>query len=449
MGYNRFIWNICLRSLLLAATALAWAFLFQKPEWIFTAVFLFLGFAVQVLLLIRYVSRTNRELANFLMHLQGEDTTQAFSRIRLEKTFQGLSGEFEKVHAMYRKINEGKAQKQALMDVILAHVGTGIIAFDPDGKVQLINSTALKMLALDALHTMETLSVHHPFLVKKIRMLEPGSQEIITMRQQHHDIKLLVHSTLYKEGTSTWQIFSFHNIDREMTLQELQSWNGLVSVLSHELMNTLTPVSTVIHTMFDCLSTNGKEKSPENMDEKDINDAFRSAQLIHNRINSLKTMVQRFRQFSDIPFPEPVLIVLKDFLQEKVEMFRREYPQPSFILDIQPQNMTLKADPELLSLVVENLVKNAVYATRQEEMPEIRLTSFHDNPYPCIGISDNGVGIDPEDREKIFVPFYTTKEGGSGIGLSLSRQIMFMHGGEIVLIPLKKGVQVQLLFPQA
>ena len=82
-------------------------------------------------------------------------------------------------------------------------------------------------------------------------------------------------------------------------------------------------------------------------------------------------------------------------------------------------------------------------------MPEIKLIFFHDNEYSCIGISDNGTGIDPEDREKIFVPFYTTKEGGSGIGLSLSRQIMFMHGGEIVLIPLKKGVQVQLLFPQA
>lgn len=445
MGFNRFVFQIIIRTILIAVNAIIIALLMAKPDWFFTFIFSCFFFIIQVVLFIRYTTKVNRELANFLIHIKEQDTTLAFSSFELDKSFKGLSNQFERINKQLQKLKAEQIQKQSLLNLLLDRVGTAIIVINSQSEVKLYNKSLLTIFDIELNSTTKWETICS--FVKNINELNPGEQKVETIHVNNLVRKILVSVSEIKENNETLKVFSFHDIDREITDYELQSWNGLIKVLSHEIMNTITPMSTAVETIKDCITINGAEKNTEQLTSKDLSDTFKGIKLIENRFISLKNLITRFRIFSDIPTPDFRELELNDFLKSSIELYKNNYPaiHLEFVSDI--DNIIIQADIDLLKLVLSNLFKNAAEALIDSKNPKIEIKTDKIKDKVYVDISDNGTGIEPTVIKKVFLPFFTTKKEGSGIGLSLSRQIMHMHHGNIEVVSDEKGTKVSLVFP--
>jgi len=445
MGFNRFVFNIIFRSLFLALTALGIAFLFKNYEWLFTLIFLSLLFIFQIYLLIRYATKINKDLANFLIHIKEQDTTLAFSKTTIDRTFNGLSKEFEKINLELKKVNDDKIKKQHLLNQLINQVGTGIIILNEKNEIVLQNNAIKNILGLTESNS-SALVVKLFSVFENLHSLNFGDQRIEIIQINNLTRRILISLSGIKEDYQTLKVYSFHDIDREMTSYELQSWNGLIKVLSHEIMNTVTPISTVADTLKDCLTIDENPKKIDQLNEKDISDSVKGINLIENRIGSLKNFIIKFRQFSDISSPNIQTIRITDLLNDIIEIYSSNYKNIDFKLKINPSNLIVNVDKELIELAINNIVKNAIEAIVDVESPQIQIKAFRTKKDVQIEFHDNGQKIETSVIKKVFLPFYTTKEEGSGIGLSLARQIMFSHNGNIEFSSGIEGTCVKLLF---
>ena len=439
MSFNNFNLNIIFRSLLLALTALGIAFLFKNRDWLFTLLFLCVLFSIQVYLLISYVGKINKDLANFLIHIKEQDTTLAFSKSIIDKSFSGLSKEFEKINLKIKKINNDKIKNELLLDQLINQVGTGIVVINEQNKIVLRNKAINELLDITEHNNIALVDKLYS-IFENLNSLKIGDQRIETIHINKLNRRILISISGIKEDKQKLKVYSFHDIDKEMTDYELQSWNGLIKVLSHEIMNTLTPMSTVVDTLKDCMCINAKEKTINQIELKDIKDTVKGINLLDNRLINLQNFIKKFRQFLDIPVPELKEIRVSDLFNTITETYKNN--SISFEIKPIPESVALLADKDLIELVLINIIKNAIEANATA----ISISAYNSNKHIIIEILDNGNGIESFILKKVFLPFYTTKKDGSGIGLSLARQIMFSHGGEIILESIIEKTSVKLFF---
>jgi nitrogen fixation/metabolism regulation signal transduction histidine kinase len=446
MGFNRFALNIVIRSLLITGNAILIALLLQNRNWIFTFIFFCFVLIIQVYLFIRYTGRVNRDLANFLIHIKEQDTTMKFASNSLDKTFKGLSREFQRINKEFQKVKSEQIQKQHLLNLLLDRVGTGILIVNNNFETELLNKAFIRIFDIDSEY--KNIWQKIEFYLPDIKKLRAGEQKIETIHVNKLNRKILISLSEVHENSGILKIFSFHDIDREITDYELQSWNGLIKVVSHEIMNTITPMSTVVETIKDCHTINNIEKETHQLTKKDIYDTLKSINLLENRLNSLKNFISRFRLFSDIPSPDLKMFELNGYLKMYIDLYRKNNPSIQFSFKTETEKIIIHADSDLLGLVLNNLIKNATESLTNNPNPRIEFKTGKNNETVYIDISDNGNGIEPGLIKKVFMPFFTTKKDGSGIGLSISRQIMFLHHGTIELKSDEAGTSVRLLFIQ-
>ena len=445
MGFNKFILIIILRSLILAANAIVIAFIPVDSNWLFTLLFLCLVFILQVFLLIKYLTKINRDLSQFLVHIKEQNTTLAFSKNTINKTFGNLSHEFDKINQEVKKINAEKIKKQNLLNLVLNQVGTGILVTDKNHQIQITNQALQNLFGLSNMNH-NVLQKEIIPLFKNFEKIKPGEQSIETFRINKLTRKILISLSEIKEDNHVLKLYTFHDIDREITDYELQSWNGLIKVLSHEIMNTITPISTVTDTIKECLTTENRNKELSEINLKDIQDSVKGITLIENRIRNLSEIISQFRQFSDLSNPVLEKVFMNDFLNNIVDVYKTQNPQIDFKLEINPKDLIFEFDSKLTELTVNNLIKNAIEATLDKKIPRIHICAYSLKNKAVIEFIDNGIGIDSNLLEKIFLPFYTTKENGSGIGLSLAQQIMYSHKGNIEISSESDNTSVKLIF---
>lgn len=445
MGFNRFVLNIIIRSILLALNALAFSFISINYQWFFTFAFICIVFFIQVFLLIRYLTKINRDLAHFLVHIKEQDTTLAFSKHTIDKVFSGLSKEFEKIKDEIKKINADKIKKQNLLNQLLNQVGTGIWVVDNFNKTKLYNKALLNLFDFSD-SDINLLNEKILSFTQGFDKLKAGDQSIETIKVNNITRRVLIALSEIREEDELFRIYSFHDIDREMTTYELQSWNGLIKVLSHEIMNTVTPISTVADTIKDCLTIESRNKNASELNDKDISDAIKGTMLIDNRIKNLSNIITQFRQFSELSNPILEETSVKDLLLNTVEIYKLHHPDIKFTIEINPDDLILTIDKQLIELCINNIIKNAIEASIDSKQAELLIRANKLNKEAQIEFYDNGKGIDASTLKKVFLPFFTTKENGSGIGLSLTRQIMFSHGGNIEINSEPGKTSVKLVF---
>ncbi|MFC2152550.1 PAS domain-containing sensor histidine kinase [Bacteroidota bacterium] len=438
MRYNRFILNIIIRSTILALTAILMAFLAFNREWLFTFIFTGVLFVIQIIFIIRYTGRVNRDLAHFLIHLKEQNTSLNFSNKNIDKLFGGLTKELGKINEEFKKIENEKIKNKHLLNLILDRVGTGILVINHNNDIKLYNKAILNLLGIESNNISELQNKAVTFLNENKELIL-GEQKIIHTHVNNITRRVLITLSEIKEDQEKFKIYSFHDIDREITDYELQSWNGLIKVLSHEIMNTLTPMSTTVDTLKDCLIDRGVEKNPDQLTNKDIQDAVKGTSLIETRVKSLQDFIKRFRQFLDIPIPELKSIKLLELVNDTCHAYQNKIDVE--IEDVE-NNLTILADKSLIELVLVNIIKNSIEA----HASRIRISTAKANKQVILELNDNGEGIDPSIMKKVLLPFYTTKEGGSGIGLSLARQIMYSHKGNLEILAIKEGTSIKLYF---
>lgn len=435
MVFKSFRINCIIRILFIAATSFLLFYLFFKTQ--LYAAIMIAGILIlyQVYSLIHYVEKTNRDLARFFESIKYEDFSQTFKNNRLGPSFASLQAALSNVTDAFRKARAEKEEHYRYLQTVVQHIGIGLIAFQSDGEVELINMAAKRLLKVAHLKNIKTLEGKSKILVKTLFQLKPREKALVKVEDNNELLHLALYSTEFKLGGSRYSLVSLQNIHSELEEKEIEAWQKLIRVLTHEIMNSVTPIASLAATINELIQENTRKFEFERAAASEsLNDISQALQTIQKRSQGLLHFVDAYRNLTLIHKPNFSIFSIKELFAriEKLMQVNIAEKAVAFKMDIEPESLELTADPELIEQVLINLMLNALQAVEGQKKATIELYAFLDSSGKIIiRIIDNGCGIPGENLEKIFIPFFSTKEGGSGIGLSLSRQIMHLHKGSI------------------
>ncbi|NIM97376.1 MAG: GHKL domain-containing protein [candidate division Zixibacteria bacterium] len=436
MGYRSFRIFCVIRIALLAATIFLLIYLVRETSLFATSLIVGAAIIVQVVSLIHYVEKTNRDLSRFLASIRYSDFSQTFSSRQGGSSFQELNAAFADVISEFQRARSEKEAQYRYLQTLVQHIGLGILSFDQSGKVDLINNAAKRLLQVNHLSNIKSLEPFSPRLVKALLSSGPGEKILVKIDGGDETLTLAVYPTQFRLPDRLITIVSMQDIESELAEQEMAAWQKLIRVLTHEIMNSVTPIASLASTVNDLVSE--KEKPKESgtlqMNPETRQDIREAAATIRNRSQGLLHFVDAYRNLTRIPKPDFQIFPAAELLERVVQLMKSQIEQEGIQLkvEVEPKSLELTADPELIEQVVINLMLNAMEALRGAPDPGIELVSrLDERGRVLITVADNGPGIRDEVKEKIFTPFFTTKEEGSGIGLSLCRQIMRLHKGTV------------------
>lgn len=435
MRYNKFYISIFSRIILIVLTSFLFVYFIEREDNILTAGFIVFLILVQIGFLIKYVNRTNRELAEFLVHLQQGDTSVVFSKENIEKTFKGLRSSFEKINIDLKQIRSEKEQKEHYLNYVIDNIKTGLLAFNETGVVEFVNHQAKVFLNKKDCTLLNINSLDAEYL--KILNNTKLSESTIIKKTINDDFYFLDFSlSEFKIENKKIKLFTIHDVKQEIETNEIESWQKLTGVLTHEMMNSLTPITSLAHAIKRYLVIDDQIKNTQNINNDLLTDVVENAEIIENRSKGLLEFINNYRTITKLPKPKFETILVKDLLEKTVLLFEKEITAQKIIININVDSdkLELNADKGMIDQVIINIIKNSIEAFHEIINPEINFNAFTDNKQRVkITVSDNGNGIEEEKLDDIFIPFYTTKENGTGVGLSLSRQIMRLHKGSIII----------------
>ena len=433
MVYKRFYINCLIRVLLLSGTICLLAFLLFKTDFIAAAIFVCLVGAYQIFALIRYVSRTNRDLTRLLHSIKYSDFSQSFTNNLKGSGFEELHAALTGVIKEFQRAKLEKEEHFRFLQTIVDHVGIGLIAFDQKGDVEMINNAAKKLLKIPRLKNINDLEAVSTRLVGKLLDLSPGANDLVKLKQDDDLLQLSIYATGFVLHKQQLMLVAMQDIQGALEEKEMKSWQNLIRVLTHEIMNSITPIASLASTAHGLLKDERECELPESLNET-IGDVRHAVNTIEKRSKGLLTFIENYRKLTRIPKPDFKIVSVKDLFERVEHLMKDQFQAHSieFKKQIDPLSLSLTADQALIEQVLINLCKNAVEALNGVARPKIKLkagTDAHGNP--VIKVIDNGRGIPEDVAGRIFIPFFTTRPQGSGIGLSLSRQIISLHRGTI------------------
>lgn len=388
-----------------------------------------------------WLNATNKKLAYFFSAVRNEDTSLFFP--------EGIGFANEKL--LNKSLNElNDKLKNAKINIelqekfyknIMEKIRTGIISFDKNGVVEFTNPEIQRMFNLDQISHINKLRNIDPKLVELLEKIESGEQKRINVKVNHNLLSLAVHSQTIIIQKREIKIVNLQDIKSELDTHEMDSWQKLIRILNHEIMNSVAPITSLSSTISGFYKSGGDQKSPEFITPRIISDTIRGLNIIEEHGKGLIHFVESYRSLAQLPKPEFTMVKIKEFFERIMILINSGFDndnnnnkvRPLITSSVTPDDITLVADDKLLAQVFINIAKNSIEAFGKYKEDDFISMSANRNPdgRVVLTIEDNGPGMDADTLEKIFVPFFTTKESGSGIGLSLSRQIIRIHNGNI------------------
>ncbi|MDP3461732.1 MAG: ATP-binding protein [Bacteroidales bacterium] len=435
MVYKRFRLQIALRVALLTATMFVLAFLYGREQYSVSSIIVFILIVLQVVSLIFYAERTNRKLTKFLESIRHADFSSSFTDKGSGKSFEGLSAELNHIVNEFKKNRAEKEEHFNYLLTVVQHVSIGIIVFRRDGKVDVFNNAIKKVLRVNHLRNIHELSEVKEDFPDTLLKMKAGDKLLIKIFLEDELIQLSINATEFRMRGEEYVLVSLQNIHPELEEKEIESWQKLIRVLTHEIMNSITPISSLAATVQEMLTDPETDKiNVSKLTDDDLENIHSAMSTIETRSRGLLNFVEIYRNLTRIPKPNFRYFAMReafdrahDLLKPKLDKFGIQCSCKVF-----PDELMLLADPDLIDQVIINLMLNAIDAVKEQNQPLISIVaSTNLNNRITIDIADNGTGITPDLLDKIFMPFFTSKKEGSGIGLSLSRQIMQMHKGAI------------------
>jgi nitrogen fixation/metabolism regulation signal transduction histidine kinase len=371
-------------------------------------------------------------LSNFLSFLEENDTTLAFSKRRIEKSFKDLSLKLDRVNDKLRNARLEKEKQFQYLQAVIKQIDSGIIAFNEEGKIEICNQTAKELLGIRNLKHIKDITESFPEFAGLLRSVKRNMTPVKVWDRDKQKI-LAIKTSLLRFDTSTIKIISLQNIKPELEAKELEAWKKLLRIQRHEIINSITPITTLTTAIKRRFISDGRRKNTEILTDDLINDVLRSIDVIEDRSTGLIEFMERLRKMTDIPVLKPERFHLIPVLDQLRVLFERSFESKDirFRCDLNPADISVYGDMKLLEQVLINLIKNAIEAIHEPgKMIIIRADKDHDMNV-IIRVIDTGAGIEKELLDSIFVPSFTTKENGSGLGLSITRQIIQQHKGTI------------------
>lgn len=435
MVYKKFRLQVVIRITIIVVTVLAIFLLHQKTAYAVSTIILSLLLLVQTVSLIRYTEQTNRKLTRFFESIRHADFTTNFSDNDLGKSFEGLNMEFNQVIDAFNKNKTEKEEHFNYLLTVIQHVSIGIIVFKKNGDVDVYNNAVKRLLQVKHLRKIDHLKEVSPELPDVLKNLKPGDKSLVKLFVEDELLQLSVHSTAFRMRGEVHTLVSFQDIHPELEQKEIESWQKLIRVLTHEIMNSITPISSLASTVNGILEDYSTKSLMLDEEEKEgFENIVHAITTIENRSNGLLNFVELYRNLTRIPKPNFRHFQVADLFKRALELMNPKFDSLNIRCKVRiyPQDLKLLADPDLVDQVLINLILNAIDAVKEVKDPKITIVaSVNLNNRTMVEIEDNGKGIQQDILDKIFMPFFTSKKTGSGIGLSLSRQIMQMHKGSI------------------
>lgn len=444
MFYQRFTFRLISRLLLINALAVALVFLIRDTQLWFTIAGLSIILIACIFSLWQYINQIRADIKRFVLAIKTRDHTLNFKNKATKGSFPELYDSFNDIIKVHKDIQLEQDAIYQLIKTILEQVPVGVIVVKKDKdndlgtEISFFNQAASSLLNAPAYHYWHRFEKHLPIFAGEINKISNGGKRFLEVKLQEKFIQLSIEVIPINLYGTNYQIISFQNIKDEIEQKETEAWNRLIGVISHEILNSITPISSLSDTV------NQMIKDKTSLDGADLEDLKPALQTIKRRSEGLLDFVKDYRLIAELPTPKTEQYTVGEILQHiKVLMLPMvSAKQIKFQVLQTSSKISLQLDFKLIEQAIINLVTNSIYAVKHTEQPLIEITYrlLHNKVY--IDVIDNGKGIEADNMDKIFVPFYTTRTDGSGIGLTITRNIMKMHQGnlEASSIPNQKTV---------
>jgi len=418
---------------------------FNTYFWL-TSIWIFIADVFVVNLFLSFVGREYQKLSHFLVSVEQEDFTsphlKSFEDLDLNTAFQKLSDVIGSLR------DEAQVNYQYLQTII-DHVNTAIVCLNDDDKIVIANATARVLFKKNVLRDINSLTISKDDLKHILKNLHPGEKKLIKFNINNELYNYSIQIAEFKMHNVHYRLFSFQNVQRELEQNELESWQKLTRVITHEIMNSVIPISNLSGLVYNKLFDE-KNQFVSNIDKEKKEDVKNGLHTIESRSKALVNFVKATRNFTKMPKPEIEDVYVKDLINRVTSLLKPKLVDKGIKCHIKIESNDLKiiVDKSLIEQALINLVLNAIEALEESENPSLIIeTTRNSENHVLIAVEDNGKGIGESDLENIFIPFFTTKHEGSGIGLSLIKQIMFLHKGNIfVKSKPKKSTKFTLSF---
>ncbi|WP_338357630.1 sensor histidine kinase [Yeosuana marina] len=392
---------------------------------------------LQVVLLIQFINHTNRKIAYFFESVKNEDFTLRFPEQVHVKSLKELNRSLNMLNEKIQEIHLKNQAQEKYYQEILKQADIGIFTLNKKGHILFANSKMETLLNYKPLNHIKQLNQIDTKLYNLFSNLKPFDCELVQLTNEREKKQISLKSTSLLLNNEDILLVVAQDIHKELDEKETSSWIKLIRVLTHEIMNTVTPITSISDSIVKYFKTDSIIIEANQIDENTIKNTVKGLEVIKEQSGDLMAFVQSYRSFLNLPTPDKSIVSAKRLLDKVLLLMNPNEKSEaiSFEVNIKPIDLELFVDEKQISQVLINVIKNALQSLKGNDEGHIKITAgINSNKKKFIEISDNGSGIQPNIIDEIFVPFFTTKEKGTGIGLSLSKQILHLHGGNLNVI---------------
>ena len=433
MIFNRYEWRLLLRIFFLFITLILTSFIIVKGSdwWLYLAITVPLVI-YEVLDLIRFQKKAQDEVNQFVESVHYRDFSRHFDVRKAPNELKPLRKGFNEINSTFKLISRERETQYQYLQKVLELVDTGILSYELEtGDISWINESFKKLMGIPYLKTIHSLEKREPDLCKEVLALKPGDSKIVTMTRNQQLVKILVTASIMRSEDKLNKLVAFQNVSEALDETESKAWQKLLNVMTHEIMNSVAPISSLADTLKNRLQSPEIANSPVSSQLEDLELGI---DTIKRRSEGLLKFTESYRSLNKITKLDLTRIRVRNLFENLNSLMRPTLEKKKIELEIILRDPTLaiEADINLIEQVLINLLVNAIEAVKDSEEPRIILSAeIQSNNKTLVKVTDNGLGMPPELLDKIFIPFFSTRKTGSGIGLSLCKQIMLLHKGNI------------------
>ena len=453
MVLNRFFINVFVRVALIVITSVILGVVLNHLDrgYYYTLAGMISLIFLQTWLLVNLVNKTNTDLEKFFSSAQNNDSSIRFYENSKNKSFRKLHDRMNDLNTIIQSVKIENEKASQFLQIVVDHVEIGLLSFDENGRIEIYNRAAKRYLSVQQPGHLSSFKTMNNEMFRIINVIKPGQEILHKMIINNHLQSILVKAIELKFENSAIKLVSFQDITNELDKKELDSWQRLIRVLTHEIMNSISPITSLTGVISGYFKKkdDGHQILSESIDQQIVYKTLSGLNTIEETGKGLLEFVGKFRSLTSLPKPNLCRFSV-DSLFRKCQLLMESdiSDKIKIVTSVYPEDLSIEADFAQIEQILINLVKNAVEALADHMNGTVQLKALYADGSAIIQVEDDGTGISGEILEDIFVPFYTTKENGSGIGLSLSKQIMQNHNGSIsVNSEPMKGATFTLRFP--
>jgi len=430
MTFKKYEWWLLFKVVLLfvVLAVTAW-FLVNKYYLYFGLMFPVIIF--QLFAIYRQLKKAQEEVQEFVESIHYRDFSRYFNVKQAPSELQPLRKGFNEINTTFKVISKEKEIQYQYLQKILELVDTGIISYETaSGELNWMNDTFKRLMNIPYLKTIHSLKKRDPTLYQATISIRPGETKIVSITIENRQVKILLAATMFQTEGKINKVIACQNINEALEETEAKAWQKLLSVMTHEIMNSVAPISSLAGTLKNRLT---HILSLSNSHGIDLDDLELGLETIKRRSEGLLKFAETYRNLNKITTPNLKKVFVRDLFENLHTLMQPTLDQKNIELEVilKDPGLMIEVDVNLIEQVLINLVVNALEALKEKQNPRIKLSALQENNRLLIKVADNGIGISAVLLDKIFIPFFSTKKSGSGIGLSLCKQIMLLHKGNI------------------